>query len=62
MDKLVYLLFGPLGCIVGMAACMAMMGRGKRRPEPEAGSIEEIAVLRAEVAELRREQAEPTNG
>jgi len=33
MDKLVYLLLGPIGCVAGMAVCMAPMGRGRRRSD-----------------------------
>ncbi|HUP85291.1 MAG TPA: hypothetical protein VM143_06460 [Acidimicrobiales bacterium] len=61
MDNLFYLV-GPLGCAVMMAACMAMMARGMRRDGPaeqgDTGDHDEIAALRAQVAELRAERAE----
>lgn len=40
MENLVYLLFGPVGCVLGMAAWMAMMDFRRRRlagdPNPAA--------------------------
>ncbi|MGI8684360.1 MAG: hypothetical protein ACR2MO_04600 [Acidimicrobiales bacterium] len=62
MDKLVYLLLGPLGCVAGMSVWMAMMARGRRRPGPAAAPADEVAASRPEVAELRAERSEPTNG
>lgn len=64
MDKLVYLLLGPLGCVAGMAVCMALMARGRRRAEAEAqpAPADEVDALRAEVAQLRAERSEAGNG
>lgn len=57
MDKLLYLL-APAGCAVMMIACMAMMARGMRRGhQPDHTNDDEVAALRAEVAELRAERA-----
>lgn len=58
MDNLLYLL-APLGCGVMMVLCMVMMGRGMRhKPAAESpAENEEIAALRAEVAELRTERS-----
>lgn len=64
MDKLVYLLLGPLGCAAGMAVCMAMMARGRRRAGADAqpAPAEEVDALRAEVAQLRAERSETGSG
>lgn len=43
-----------LGCGLMMAACMALMGRGHKKPTAPSDE-QQIAALRAEVAELRRE-------
>jgi len=60
MNNLVYLLLGPLGCVLAMAVCMAMMARGKRsNAHPEPGVTDEVAALRAEVARLSAELAAP---
>lgn len=59
MNNLVYLL-APIGCAVLVAVCMAMMARGMRRNNEghgDAADNEEVAVLRAEVGELRSERA-----
>ena len=63
MDKLAYLL-GPIGCAVAMVICMALMARGGRnRPGQTAkGDTEEIAALRAEVAELKADRSQPVDG
>ena len=58
MDKLLYLA-GPLGCAVMMIVCMAMMAKGMRgghQPHETDASqtdADEVAALRAEVAQLR---------
>jgi len=62
MDKLVYLL-PVLGCAVMMGAMMFMM-RGNHASQsnpaqPDPNTQEDIAMLRAEVATLRAQQAEP---
>ena len=64
MNNLLYLL-GPLGCAALMAVCMAMLARGMRRggsAEPsDSTEHDEVAALRAQVAELRAERAgQPT--
>jgi len=60
MNNLVYLLLGPLGCVLAMAVCMAMMARGRRgNAHPEHEVTDEVAALRAEVARLRAERAVP---
>lgn len=57
MDKLAFLI-GPLGCGVMMVVCMAMMAKGMRRGhDTERPEDDEIAALRAEVAQLRTEQS-----
>ncbi len=64
MDKLLYLL-GPLGCAAMMGAMMWMM-RGQHRQgtasgqagQPDPGTQQEIAALRAEIAELRGQGSE----
>ena len=63
MDKLVYLI-GPAGCAVVMVVCMAMMGRGMRRQgtQDDPTPTEEVAALRAEVAELRSERQTAVDG
>ena len=65
MNNLLYLL-GPLGCAAMMAVCMAMMARGMRRggnAEPsDSAEHDEVAALRAQVAELRAERAEQPAG
>lgn len=61
MDNLLYLL-APIGCAAMMAVCMAMMARGMRRDghvgHGDASEHDEVAALRAEVAQLRAEQPE----
>jgi len=60
MNNVMYLLLGPLGCLLAMAVCMAMMARGRRsNPHPEPGVADEVAALRAEVARLSAERAAP---
>lgn len=63
MDKLIYLV-GPVGCAVAMAVCMAMMGRGMRRrgTQGEPAPTEQVAALRAEVAELRAQRQASVDG
>lgn len=63
MDKLIFLI-GPVGCAVAMVVCMAMMGRGMRRrgTQGDPAPTEELAALRAEVAELRAERQTPVDG
>jgi hypothetical protein len=63
MKYLLYLV-GPLGCVLGMAVCMAVMARGNRRPEtkPSPTPSEELAALRAEIAELREERSGADDG
>ena len=62
MDKLLYLL-GPLACAGMMVVCMALMGRGMRRDRPQdTDESDEIAALRAEVAELRAERTRAGDG
>lgn len=63
MDKIIYLI-GPVGCAVGMVVCMAMMGRGMRRrgTQGDATPTEDVAALRAEVAELRAERQAAVDG
>jgi hypothetical protein len=62
--KYVVYLFGPLGCVLGMVVCMAMMARGNRRPKsnPSPAQSQELAALRAEIAELRGERSEADDG
>lgn len=64
MDKLVYLLLGPIGCVAGMAVWMAMLARRRRRPEPnvEPAPADEVAAPRAEAAPGRAERKEAGNG
>ncbi|MFP5319167.1 MAG: hypothetical protein ACLGI2_12865 [Acidimicrobiia bacterium] len=54
MEYLAYLL-GPLGCALAMVVLMALMARGMRRPERgvDPAEAQEVAELRAEIAELR---------
>lgn len=63
MNNLPYLV-APIGCAVMMAVCMAMMARGVRRDghagHGDASQHDEVAALRAEVAQLRAEQTEPS--
>jgi len=60
MSNLLYLLLGPLGCVLAMVVCMAMMARGRRaNAHPEPGVTDEVAALRAEVARLSAERATP---
>ena len=59
MENLIYLLVGPLGCVLGMAAGMALMARGRRRG---AAAGDDMGELRAEVARLRTERAESNRG
>lgn len=54
MENLTNLLVGPLGCVLGMAAGMALMARGRRGADPSAG--DDVAQLHAEVARLRSER------
>jgi hypothetical protein len=49
-------LLPALACAGGMAACMYLMRRGKQRAPDDTETNEELAVLRAEVAQLRDEQ------
>ena len=64
MDKLVYLLLGPLSCVAGMAGGMAMMARSRRRAKSDAhpAPADEVDALRAEVAQLRAERSEAGSG
>ena len=62
MDKLVYLLLGPVGCVTGMAGWMAMLVRRKRRAEADAAPTDEVAALRDEATELRAERSEAGSG
>ena len=63
MDNLVYLV-GPVGCAVAMVVCMAMMARGMhgRHTQVAPAPAEELAALRAEVAELRAERQTAVDG
>lgn len=65
MDKLVFLL-GPAGCAIGMVVCVAMMRRGSRGAATDAVSsptlTDEVAALRAEVAQLRSETSVDARG
>jgi hypothetical protein len=59
MDKLVYLL-PVLGCAAMMGGMMWMMMRGNHNttqaPQPDTGTADEIAALRAEIAALRADK------
>ena len=48
MEKLVYLLVGPVGCVTGMAVWMAILARRRRRADTDAVSAREIAALPGE--------------
>ncbi|MGH8975020.1 MAG: hypothetical protein ACRD0C_17690 [Acidimicrobiia bacterium] len=61
MDKLVYLLLGPVGCVTGMAVWMAILARRRRRADTDAVPAGEVAALRGEIAELRAERSEAGN-
>ncbi len=61
MEDLIYLLVGPLGCVLGMAAWMALMARGRRRGA-DASPGDDVAELRAEVARLRSERTGSDRG
>lgn len=63
MDKIIYLI-APAGCAVGMFVCMAMMGRRMRRRDAQgdAAPTDDVAALRAEVAELRAERQASVDG
>lgn len=63
MDKFLYLL-GPIGCAVMMGVCLRSMARGMRRADGQAETeqADEIAALRAEVAELRAERSATRDG
>ena len=64
MDRLVYLLLRPLGCVAGLAGGMAMMARSRRRAKADAhpAPADEVDALRAEVAQLRAERSEAGSG
>ena len=63
MDKLLYLL-PILGCPIMMVVMMVMMrGNNTNRgsaAQPDPNTREDIAMLRAEIATLRAQRAEPT--
>ncbi len=62
MDKLVYLL-PVLGCVAMMGLMMWMMrGNHSNAAQSDPRTAEEIAALRAEVAELRARQGAPADG
>ncbi len=62
MDKLVYLL-PVLGCVAMMGLMMWMMrGNHSNAAQPDPRTAEEIAALRAEVADLRAQRSEPADG
>lgn len=64
MEKLVFLL-PALGCAAMMGVMMLMMRGnhgGPGQPSQSESNTEDIAVLRAEVAALRAQQAGQTNG
>jgi hypothetical protein len=65
VDKLLYLL-PVLGCVAMMCLMIVMMrgghtGRGAAA-QPDPRTAEEIARLRAEIAELRAQQSKPADG
>lgn len=62
MDKLVYLVLGPVGCVTGMAVWMAMLARRRRRAVADAAPTDEVAMLRGEVTELRAERSGAGDG
>ncbi len=56
MDRLVYLLFGAVGCVVGMAAWMAVMAVRRRRPvSGRPAPVDAATAPRAEAAPPRAE-------
>ncbi len=62
MDKVVYLLLGPVGCVTGIAVWMAMLARRRRRAGTDSAPAGDLAALRGEGAELRAERSEAGNG
>ena len=62
MEKLVYLLLGPVGCVTGVVVWIAILARRRRRADTDAVPAGEVAALRGEVAELRAERSEAGNG
>jgi flagellar basal body-associated protein FliL len=62
VDKLVYLL-PVIGCAAMMGLMMWMMrGSHANAAQPDPHTAEELARLRAEVAELRARHGEPADG
>ena len=62
MDKLVYLLLGPVGCVTGMAVWRAMLARRRRRADADAAPTDAVGALRGEVTELRAERSGAGDG
>lgn len=62
VENFTYLL-GPVGCAVAMVVLMAMMGRGMRGKgaQDDSKHSDEVATLRAEVAQLRAERQVPVD-